>query len=509
MASNRKIILKAEYNILAKVHWINIDSRKHGEKMFLPNPSPQEYVQQILKESSVEAKDIKAIAFIYNDVEMDTWKKAYEFRQGCYEFCQKHGIFYFNSTTIAYHNFIATLRSKVIVNEGEHMTVIYAEMNGVLGSTYIRENDRWKCVNIHIGYDFEPTQEWKRTFMKNYKPKRFVFMYHMAAFDFQQVINLFKEKNSIILAFDYNFLTTAYVDKILHVMGEKLIPYDIAPQCTNVYGVNLGRNNLITVTYEDILPFEKSGIIDVNPSKAVTLNARLSISHPFELVETIKLSTFKCKKVKVTLKIDANYLYDFKVEPVGAEDLCDQFEELSILKPVEKPPFSPRKVQIVFNKQECRLIFTCDNGCTHPIPDLDGLEKTPIYIAFTAETPLIGKSAKEVYRQKPDYVVFDIIKLCSTTNHDIESPKWGFTVSKEDDALMVSVQTVDGERKSTVDFLLALVIKNALKPQLMGGDKEQKWDQAEIAFEDFTPNETLKKAFISAGKLLKMNIVFS
>uniref|UniRef100_A0A914YG76 Uncharacterized protein n=1 Tax=Panagrolaimus superbus TaxID=310955 RepID=A0A914YG76_9BILA len=159
-------------------------------------------------------------------------------------------------------------------------------------------------------------------------------------------------------------------------------------------------------------------------------NARISISHPFEPVQAIKLSTFKCKKVKVTLKIDANAFYDFKVEPFDGKeadgtDLCEQFDKLNILKAVEKAPFSPRKVKIIFSRHECRLVFTCDNGCTHDIPDVDGLEKTPIYISFIEETPVFGKVAKIAFRRKPEFVVYVPLQVLmpKIQNGDLKFPK--------------------------------------------------------------------------------------
>uniref|UniRef100_A0A914YK99 Uncharacterized protein n=1 Tax=Panagrolaimus superbus TaxID=310955 RepID=A0A914YK99_9BILA len=507
-STNRNIIIKGEHSlILGKVHWMNIDSRKHDSKtFFLPKRNAQEYIEQLFEESGVERKDVKAIAFIHNEHEMETWKKAYEFRKGCYDFCQKNGIFFLHSTSFGYHYFVATLRSKAVGNEGDQLTVIYCEMNAVLGQSFVRESGRWKCNFVHVAVEFENTQEWKHQFLRGYEPKKIVFMHHLDGFDFQEVIDLFNIENSVVLKGGYEYLSTGSIDKILHVMGEKPIPYDIAPQCVYVYAVNLGKDNLICVNYENVLPFEKSGIIDVNPCKTLTFGAKLAVFKPFEVIQEIELSTFKCKKLKVTLKIDVNCFYHFEVEPIDDKDLCGQFEELEILKAVEKPPFSPRKAQIIFNKHECWLHFTCDNGCTHPTPDIDGLDKTPIYIAFTEEMPLVGKAAKEVYRCKPEYVVFDIIKLCSIKSSDTANPNWGFTISKEEESLMVTLQTLDGERKSSVEFLLALIIKNALKPHVLGGSKPPKWDKAEIRFEEFIPNETLKQAFLSAGKLLKMKI---
>uniref|UniRef100_A0AC34G6E8 DUF38 domain-containing protein n=1 Tax=Panagrolaimus sp. ES5 TaxID=591445 RepID=A0AC34G6E8_9BILA len=294
----------------------------------------------------------------------------------------------------------------------EESAVDPKDVKGIVFICNENEFDTWQKA-----YEFRRKDEhWKHMFLRGYKPKKIIFMYHLPGFDFQKVIDLLKIEDSIILEDGYEYLSTAAIDKILHVMGENPIPYDIAPQCANIYA----------------------------------FGARIAVSHPFEVIQEVKLSTFKCKKLKISLKIDVNSFYDFKVEPINdVKDFCEEFEQLDILKAVQKLPFSPRKVQITFNKHECWLLFTCDNGCAHETFDVD-----------------------------------------------------------EDDPLMVTLQTVDGERKIAIEFLLALIIKHSLKATLMGHRIPSKWDKATIRFEDFAPNETLKNAFIKAGKLLKMKIDF-
>uniref|UniRef100_A0A914QIX5 Uncharacterized protein n=1 Tax=Panagrolaimus davidi TaxID=227884 RepID=A0A914QIX5_9BILA len=65
----------------------------------------------------------------------------------------------------------------------------------------------------------------------------------------------------------------------------------------------------------------------------------------------------------------------------------------------------PDKVQMVFNKNYFSVSFYA-NGKEHKLNDADGSNKTPIYIAFTEEEPIIGKCATEIFNEKPNFVVF-------------------------------------------------------------------------------------------------------
>uniref|UniRef100_A0AC34GUN2 Uncharacterized protein n=1 Tax=Panagrolaimus sp. ES5 TaxID=591445 RepID=A0AC34GUN2_9BILA len=219
------------------------------------------------------------------------------------------------------------------------------------------------------------------------------------------------------------------------------------------YDVQLDGKTLIKATPFNTAPFEESAVVNLYPTKSVLFFCTFPINKPSELVQEIKLSNFKSKKVKITLKLDINSFYDLKVEP---------FDE--------------------------------------------SLQKTPICISFNEEKPIIGKAAIKIYAEKPKFVVFDLIKLCSISNPDIINPTWGFTLSKEDETIFVTMQTNEGERKSNTAFLMALILKNG--KDTIKKETGKKMKGIEIKFDGFVPNEILKKNFVEAGKLLEKSIVF-
>uniref|UniRef100_A0A914P5C9 Uncharacterized protein n=1 Tax=Panagrolaimus davidi TaxID=227884 RepID=A0A914P5C9_9BILA len=71
---------------------------------------------------------------------------------------------------------------------------------------------------------------------------------------------------------------------------------------------------------------------------------------------------------------------------------------------------------------------------------------------------------------------------------------------------MVTVQSTEGKVKASLQFLLAMILKDAIKIARKGTGENS--GNFEIKFVDFKPNETLKKNFIEAAKLLKVGIVF-
>uniref|UniRef100_A0A914ZAW1 Uncharacterized protein n=1 Tax=Panagrolaimus superbus TaxID=310955 RepID=A0A914ZAW1_9BILA len=73
--------------------------------------------------------------------------------------------------------------------------------------------------------------------------------------------------------------------------------------------------------------------------------------------------------------------------------------------------------------------------------------------------------------------------------------------------MMVTVNTGNGNRRSSVYFLLALVLKHALKiiKDSTGGER---MNEFEVEFEGFSANEILKSNFVKAGELINVEIVF-
>uniref|UniRef100_A0A914Q967 Uncharacterized protein n=1 Tax=Panagrolaimus davidi TaxID=227884 RepID=A0A914Q967_9BILA len=169
-------------------------------------------------------------------------------------------------------------------------------------------------------------------------------------------------------------------------------------------------------------------------------------------------------------------------------------------------PTNLSKARFVFEKQHFSVIVFDENGKEYILEDSDGLEKTPIYISFTAKRPVIGKSAMETYDKKPEFVVFDLIKLCSVEKADIENPKWGFKFLKDGETLKIQMQTLDGEKEAEPAFLLALFFRNGINR--ISRKFGKRMEEIEIKFDGFIPNEILKNNFVKAGNLKKVKIVF-
>uniref|UniRef100_A0AC35GPX0 Uncharacterized protein n=1 Tax=Panagrolaimus sp. PS1159 TaxID=55785 RepID=A0AC35GPX0_9BILA len=379
--------------------------------------------------------EIKAILFISTENEFKSFATAYYFRQKLRDYCKMHGIFCSFPTQDSLHIFGALLSTKIMVKDGEEVLFLRSRANYSTG----------KFTNVEA----------------------MIAVRKKDCYQFIKTLN--KINYGVTQQWKTRFLQSSNPKRVIILFGEKI---------------------LIAVTLDRAPPLDESFIVDVDPIKTVTFSTK---EPNYAIIEKVKLSEFKCKKVKIILKVDINSFYEFKVEPV--ED-----------KKGEKSQRSSDKVRFIFDKQNFSVCIVKDDKETI-ITNSDGSDKTPIYIAFTEVKPIVGKAALEMVNEKPDFVVFDIIKLCSITSEDVMNPKWKFSLSKDKDGtIMVTMQTSEGERKSTVAFLLAIIFKNALK--LAKNETGKKVKDIEIKFNGFEPNETLKKNFIEAGNLMNVKTIF-
>uniref|UniRef100_A0AC34GHN1 Uncharacterized protein n=1 Tax=Panagrolaimus sp. ES5 TaxID=591445 RepID=A0AC34GHN1_9BILA len=179
-------------------------------------------------------------------------------------------------------------------------------------------------------------------------------------------------------------------------MGEQVDPYHVSSFYLNTLEVKVGKDLLIAYKPENSLPFEQSAVILVEPSKIVKLCSSL----PSEVVKEIRLSSFKTKKVKVTLKLDENAFYDCSIEPIMEQQLGEAISNMSV---AESTPLG--NARIFFDEQSF-TVFLNPKGKEYVVQNEDDCDKTPIYIAFNAKKPIIGKAAKDLYSKKPRFVVF-------------------------------------------------------------------------------------------------------
>ena len=85
---------------------------------------------------------------------------------------------------------------------------------------------------------------------------------------------LFKEFKPDVLTLDdeCSIGRRGIVAKVKHCMGEKINPFNYALTSPEEMYVCIGYKNIIKVTKKTLLPFEESVIVDVNPSKSITLS---------------------------------------------------------------------------------------------------------------------------------------------------------------------------------------------------------------------------------------------
>uniref|UniRef100_A0AC35ERK8 Uncharacterized protein n=1 Tax=Panagrolaimus sp. PS1159 TaxID=55785 RepID=A0AC35ERK8_9BILA len=502
MASSRNLVLHVQY--LTKVDSYNIQTKQKDHQEFFDGYA--NFFDRL--QSGYNLKHVKAIAFTFMDSEFYNFVEFYNIRLKCREFCEKHQIFYLFFDYDLFLSFSPISQAKTMVKEGEKVMVFLLDFPCLPPPlTFIRQNKSYRCVNT-VCSKFPPfTQQWQDDMFQGLNPKKIIFAKDHGSSELEKAQKFFKSYNPIVVDFDIEGAHTmdTIVNKVLHLMDEKDDPYDVEVPFLEKFEIRYDGKTLIEAGETEAVPFERSVIVNVVPKKSVSMYASFQY-HP-ELVKEVKLSEFKTKKVKVTLKLDINSFYDFKVEPfVGEEEedaianVAEKLHKVNIdadKKTIKeeakrddkengerKPPLNdpetveidkqviPEKVQMIFDKQYfCVSYFA--NGKEYNVNDSD-----------------------------------DLIKLCSVSIADIDNPKWESKLSKEEkeESLFLTFEAFEGKTKSAVKLLLAIILKNGY--DRIKKETGKKFEEIEIKFDGFSPNEILKKNFIEAGKLFNVKIVF-
>uniref|UniRef100_A0AC34GTB3 Uncharacterized protein n=1 Tax=Panagrolaimus sp. ES5 TaxID=591445 RepID=A0AC34GTB3_9BILA len=454
-------------------------------------------------------KRVKAFAFFVADSDFPAFSDGYKFRLKCREFCESHGIFCYITALSSLVTYVAINQTKTMVSEGEEVFVIFAsDLGFIFATTVVREGKAYRISKDHQSVVTTLTKSWKKSFIGTSKPKKIILV-RFSDTCWNELEKVFEEDKPEIYEMFYTqtLFNQAMVDKVLHLMGVKINEYEVHFLCQDVFVMSYNGASVIVATAHIALPYKNSVIVDVDPSKTITFYGRTTTpNHPPEFLESFSLSKIKTKKAKIIFKVDINSFYDINIEPYNGKKPAQGIEKLDVSDCccVDLLSF-PTKTKFIFDKQNFSVI-ACKSGSERAMKNHDGLDKTPTYIAFVEKKPIIGKAAMEAYGSKPKFVVSDLMKLCSISSTDVMNPKWGFRLSKENDTIMVTMQTVDGERKSSATFLLALILKEALS--IVKKDTGEKLEQVEIGFDGLAPNNILKKNFVEAGKLVKVDIVF-
>uniref|UniRef100_A0A914PSC9 Uncharacterized protein n=1 Tax=Panagrolaimus davidi TaxID=227884 RepID=A0A914PSC9_9BILA len=271
MASDRNIIVKIERIMGCYTTFtpINIETRKGEPKIVEALFDAEKLWKELCKK--VKINKVKGIAFILNDRENKSWQDAYAFRQKCYEYCQENGIYYFYSSTLAFQISVGISKTKVPVEEGEEILVIYVEGVALHGQSFIREKSYFRAINSHLANDPNFTKKFKDVYLKGCKPKKIILMRFGNGKFIEQVIKFFKDDDTIVVDVDAEAVNDSLVQKMLRLMDGKISSFDVPAQLQTVFVVKLDKEILMAVGYENALPFEKSVIIDCSSGKAVSV----------------------------------------------------------------------------------------------------------------------------------------------------------------------------------------------------------------------------------------------
>uniref|UniRef100_A0A914PH41 Uncharacterized protein n=1 Tax=Panagrolaimus davidi TaxID=227884 RepID=A0A914PH41_9BILA len=409
MASSRNLVLHV--HCLNLVESYNIETKQKNHQEF---PDFDGNITNFFTrlQSRCNLKHVKAIVFTSMGGEFSNFVGFYNFRLKCREFCEKHQIFYLFLDSIFFQSFSLISQTKTMVKEGEKVMVFLLDiLCPPTAFSFIRQKKNYRLVT-QVCSKFPPfTQQWQEDMFQGLNPKKIIFSNgstkRHGLCDLAKAEIFFKSYNPIVIDLDDGLAHTmdTIVNKVLHLMDEKDDPYDVKVPCWGKCEIRYNGRTLTETGETEIAPFEKSVIIKVVPKKSVSMYGTFSILP--ELVKEIKLSEFKTKKVKVTLKLDINSFYDFKVEPFNAkeeedamanvaEKLCKgnidadkktseeeakkNDKENCERKPTLNDPEAviidkqviPEKAQMIFDKQNFSVSYFA-NGKKYNVNDSEGM----------------------------------------------------------------------------------------------------------------------------------------
>uniref|UniRef100_A0A914PPQ9 Uncharacterized protein n=1 Tax=Panagrolaimus davidi TaxID=227884 RepID=A0A914PPQ9_9BILA len=499
MSLSRNLIIHVHNKVLIDSYNIKTNKYNRYKEQLNFHENDTKLFQQL--QFIFNLKEVKAIAFSSVGFELPTYNKFYQFRLKCREFCEKNHIFCLIPAGHLSAS-VALSHTQTMVQKGEKVMIFFLFGTRPVAVEYIRTTTSYQYIKHCTSKYPSFTQKWEKEMFDGLKPKKIILSKDPITSDLEKAQKYFESYSPVVFDFECTLenCMDPIVNKVLHLMGEKVDPYDIEVPCMGKFDVRMKQYSLFKVEPFDSVPCEKSAVIAVNQKKRVSMYASYPSFNPPELVKEIELSTFKKnKKVKVTLKLDINSFYEFYVEPFNGKNEKESKENVDDFA-------SPGKAQMVFEKQHFSVSYFANNK-QYNFNDSDGQIKTPTYISFHEKKPTVGKSAMEIYETKPKVVIFDLVKLCSISTDDVFNPKWGFKLIKvENGSLNLEFESSKGKTQSSLDILLALVLKNGRNRIEKETGKRMK--EIEVEFDGFFPNETLKKNFVEAGKLLKINIVF-
>uniref|UniRef100_A0A914PDA8 Uncharacterized protein n=1 Tax=Panagrolaimus davidi TaxID=227884 RepID=A0A914PDA8_9BILA len=265
---------------------------------------------------------------------------------------------------------------------------------------------------------------------------------------------------------------------IKHLMDGSEPEYMIKYFCNTEFTISPPS---VICTNGDLLPFQKSVIRNIK-----TANQFLTLSETKSgEIKRINLNQYFSQKIKITFTLDIDMFYDIKVESLG---------------PLVSPSIEHvlKKSLKVSNDEKIKIKKAIN----------DGLTEFPLYISFAEEKPITGKAAFEVLKEKPTFIICDLVKLSSKNVHEIKASKWPFKLTKDsENETFVEFDTFRGRRKTSPDFFIGMILKFALR--VIEKETEKKFEEIGIEFQGFgISKESFVECFEKAAKRINLKLTF-
>uniref|UniRef100_A0A914Y525 Uncharacterized protein n=1 Tax=Panagrolaimus superbus TaxID=310955 RepID=A0A914Y525_9BILA len=475
--------------------------------------SPSKFFQEL--STLFPLKRIKAIVMVLMDFTNPSLQLQSAFKQRYWDICKQNGIYFYSPSLVPASLFCALFATQTLVNDGEYVIIVNSDVGCTHRNVVKRIDGKYKLHEA--GLIDVPTNRklLKERILGSFKSSKVILMTifpNDVKRNSDELNRLMTIKNSL-KGCSFEVMKKCFMENILevatalyqHLVDEKKSEFFITPGCFEMIGANYNKKWIIKADGTTLLPFEESVIIDfVRQNKFIDSGVSLygNIESNLSCLEKLY---FKTKKAKVTLKIDINMIYDFKVEEYVVDSETSDITEklgknLNIKNPVEK-------AKIIFGKNDFSIMIW-EKGSMKTLKDSNGFTKIPYYIAFDEEIPVFGEAAKEVLKTKPTFVVYDLLKLSCMENVNEKDSIWPFNVTKNAEGdIMVDFDTFRGRRKTRPGFLLALLVKYCLKliTDETGGDL---LTDLEVGFNGLDTENKLIFNILEAAKTSKINLLF-
>uniref|UniRef100_A0AC35FBL8 Uncharacterized protein n=2 Tax=Panagrolaimus sp. PS1159 TaxID=55785 RepID=A0AC35FBL8_9BILA len=283
------------------------------------------------------------------------------------------------------------------------------------------------------------------------------------------------------------------IEECKWILDKNYVKYHILPtsicsfNIVGSYGCDSAKFELLKVNMDEPLPISKTAYF----SKSV-LEVLVNIKSDYDSGSLKSEVGKNYHKVKITLTIDQNNLYEIHQEGLHLPN----FESF------------PSRYQVLA-KLKIPFIGFFDNSSVVAVhKESDGY----IFLEKWNEKPQFGLDALNTIKRKHSFVVFDLIKIMSMPSDSIEeSSHWGFTFTKDaENPVLLQFNTFSGKRMAASPaFLLAML----LDQQMKAIKKETRERPTKIAFWIFKEYDDEGMKRIKAGieeacQLKKVECIF-